>query len=79
VTPIELIAAPRKLKYSGKRAFAAFLLLTALTPGRAQIAASDPATGLCRSIKLTHLCSDKLTHRIGLERVFSFQGVGQGR
>jgi hypothetical protein len=45
VTPIKLIAAPRKLKYSGKRAFAAFLLLTAFTPGRTQNATSDPATG----------------------------------
>jgi hypothetical protein len=45
VAPIKLIAAPRQLKYSGKRAFAAFLLLTAFTPGRAQNATYDPATG----------------------------------
>jgi len=33
---------------------------------------------LCRSTKLTHLCSDKLTHPVWRERGFSFQGVGRG-
>jgi hypothetical protein len=39
------MTAARKLNSSGTRAFAAFLLLTALAPGRAQNATSDPATG----------------------------------
>jgi hypothetical protein len=35
--------------------------------------------GLCRSVKLTRLCSDKLTHSVRSEGAFSFQGVGRSR
>jgi hypothetical protein len=33
---------------------------------------------LWRSTKLTHLCSDKLTHPVSCGVVFSFQGVAGG-
>jgi hypothetical protein len=39
--------------------------------------AIDPAP-LWRSTKLTHLCSDKLTHPVSCGVVFSFQGVAGG-
>jgi len=43
------------------------------------LAKEDDVCELCRSVKLTHLCSDKLTHSGRSEGVFSFQGVGQSR
>ena len=45
MTLIELFAAPPALKRSSARAFAAFILLTALTPGRAQSVSNNPASG----------------------------------
>ncbi len=45
MTLIELFAAPQAFKRSSARAFAAFLLLTALTSGRAQSASNDLASG----------------------------------
>ena len=45
MTPIELIAVPHTLKRCTARAFAAFLLLTALTPGRAQGTTNNPRSG----------------------------------
>ena len=45
MTPIELFAAPHAFKRSSARVFAAFLLLAALTTGRAQSARTNSGPG----------------------------------